>query len=200
MEEQQCPYIDRVSMEMWYLEKGLTKEELEPIVKKLTIDEIRPPQKKKRVYRAKKPPYVRIRDGLSPTELIEYNKAQRAKYKEMKKVSDQLWLEKNPNYLHAYNHQARMRNRNRAVFEAGDIKDTMKLAEWLSKEKGKPCPYCKANEAQHIDHIIPVGKGGSHTWDNICVACDMCNKMKLDHYLDDWLEHMRIIVANNPEP
>ena len=200
MDELICPYLDKVSMEMWYLEQGLTKEELEPIVDKLVPNYIPIPQKKKRVYPARRPRYIKIRDRLSPTELIEYNLSQRVKYKAMKEVRDQLWLEQNPNYLHAYNHQGRMRNRNRATYEAGDIKDVMQLAVWLSEQKGKPCPYCRKNEAQHIDHIIPIGKGGSHTWDNICVACDMCNKMKLDHYLDDWIAHMRVIVSANPEP
>lgn len=26
-----------------------------------------------------------------------------------------------------------------------------------------------------IDHVIPLSKGGSHTWDNVKVACGECN-------------------------
>lgn len=29
-----------------------------------------------------------------------------------------------------------------------------------------------------IDHIIPMSKGGSHTWDNVQVAHIMCNSLK----------------------
>lgn len=31
-----------------------------------------------------------------------------------------------------------------------------------------------------IDHIVPVSKGGTHTWDNIKLACRQCNWMKSD--------------------
>ena len=31
-----------------------------------------------------------------------------------------------------------------------------------------------------LDHIIPLAKGGSHTWDNVQCACGMCNSNKRD--------------------
>lgn len=31
-----------------------------------------------------------------------------------------------------------------------------------------------------LDHIIPLSKGGSHTWDNVQCACGMCNSTKSD--------------------
>lgn len=31
-----------------------------------------------------------------------------------------------------------------------------------------------------IDHIIPLAKGGSHTWDNVQCACAICNSDKRD--------------------
>lgn len=37
-----------------------------------------------------------------------------------------------------------------------------------------------ANGATHptIDHIIPLSKGGTHTWDNVQCACGLCNSTK----------------------
>lgn len=32
-----------------------------------------------------------------------------------------------------------------------------------------------------IDHIIPISKGGPHTWANVQVACAMCNSLKSDN-------------------
>lgn len=29
-----------------------------------------------------------------------------------------------------------------------------------------------------IDHVVPMSKGGSHTWDNVRVACHKCNSVK----------------------
>jgi 5-methylcytosine-specific restriction endonuclease McrA len=36
---------------------------------------------------------------------------------------------------------------------------------------------CKPN-APEIDHIIPIGAGGGHTWDNVQCACRSCNIKK----------------------
>lgn len=32
-----------------------------------------------------------------------------------------------------------------------------------------------------IDHIVPISKGGPHTWANVQVACAMCNSLKSDN-------------------
>jgi 5-methylcytosine-specific restriction endonuclease McrA len=32
-----------------------------------------------------------------------------------------------------------------------------------------------------IDHILPLSKGGAHTWDNIMLAHRQCNWLKGDH-------------------
>ena len=31
-----------------------------------------------------------------------------------------------------------------------------------------------------LDHVVPLAKGGSHTWDNVQCACGMCNSYKRD--------------------
>jgi 5-methylcytosine-specific restriction endonuclease McrA len=42
---------------------------------------------------------------------------------------------------------------------------------------GDPCSYCGAS-AEHIDHIVPLGRGGSGDWDNLTAACAVCNMSK----------------------
>ena len=32
----------------------------------------------------------------------------------------------------------------------------------------------------NVDHIHPVSKGGSHTWENVALACQLCNTRKSD--------------------
>ena len=36
-----------------------------------------------------------------------------------------------------------------------------------------------------IDHVIPLSKGGTHTWDNVRVACGICNELKGDEVISD---------------
>lgn len=52
------------------------------------------------------------------------------------------------------------------------------------------CYYCErpvSGKTAHIDHVIPLSKGGAHSIDNLCVACPHCNQTKLNKMLKDWV-------------
>jgi len=51
--------------------------------------------------------------------------------------------------------------------------------EVLRRDK-HTCQYCGSNRQLTLDHVIPVSKGGQHTWDNIVTACEKCNNSKGD--------------------
>jgi 5-methylcytosine-specific restriction endonuclease McrA len=38
----------------------------------------------------------------------------------------------------------------------------------------------QAANAPSVDHVVPLSKGGSHTWDNVRCACRLCNTRKGD--------------------
>ena len=40
------------------------------------------------------------------------------------------------------------------------------------------CYYCSADNASHVDHVIPKAKGGSDDMDNLVAACASCNQRK----------------------
>ncbi len=42
------------------------------------------------------------------------------------------------------------------------------------------CQYCYCSKNLTLDHVIPLSKGGQHTWDNIVTACEQCNQRKSD--------------------
>jgi 5-methylcytosine-specific restriction endonuclease McrA len=42
---------------------------------------------------------------------------------------------------------------------------------------GDPCSYCGA-PCEHIDHIVPLSRGGSGEWDNLTASCAACNMSK----------------------
>lgn len=69
----------------------------------------------------------------------------------------------------------------------------------LRDRDGTVCRYCsremdfsraKRGEATglraNIDHVIPVSKGGTHTWGNVVLACRDCNYSKGAKSLDEW--------------
>lgn len=40
------------------------------------------------------------------------------------------------------------------------------------------CQYCGCSNQLTIDHVLPLSKGGRHTWDNVVAACETCNQRK----------------------
>ena len=42
---------------------------------------------------------------------------------------------------------------------------------------GRPCAYC-GKPADHLDHVIPVSRGGSDSPTNLQALCSACNLNK----------------------
>lgn len=66
-------------------------------------------------------------------------------------------------------------------------------AEWLvvriiiQARDGYACAYCGSEEDLHVDHRVPVIRGGSNSFDNLVTACRPCNLSKGPKPLDIWL-------------
>ena len=63
--------------------------------------------------------------------------------------------------------------------------------EWIPREvrcqvaakANYKCRYCGQSARvvkTHVDHIVPISKGGSDDIDNLCLACEACNLKKSD--------------------
>ncbi|MFG3200349.1 HNH endonuclease [Streptomyces sp. NPDC048208] len=65
------------------------------------------------------------------------------------------------------------------------------LARWLWK-----CAYC-GNRAEHLDHIVPLSRGGTDTESNILPACAPCNLSKGAKTLEEW---SRTFDPDTPPP
>lgn len=69
---------------------------------------------------------------------------------------------------------------------------------------GNECPYCHYIlnfTKKHIDHIIPISRGGTNASDNLCLSCQECNNNKYtmtgDEYRKYLDEHPEIIQSRN---
>ena len=51
--------------------------------------------------------------------------------------------------------------------------------EVLRRDKHS-CQYCGSTKHLTLDHVIPLSKGGKHSWDNVVTACESCNNSKSD--------------------
>lgn len=65
------------------------------------------------------------------------------------------------------------------------------LQDWIDSQD-KVCVYCSSScpESYHIDHIIPLAKGGQHCTSNLAIACPTCNLRKSDKMPEVFLSEM----------
>lgn len=90
-------------------------------------------------------------------------------------------------------HQFGVRKRAAEAYADSDITNDT-LYQWLQEHNGKPCPYC-GKESSHIDHRIPLAKGDPHSLENLQSICAICNYAKRYMTEDEFLDHVRTIVA-----
>jgi hypothetical protein len=69
-------------------------------------------------------------------------------------------------------------------------KKLMPAADWREERTRKfqilvsadfTCAYCgcrPGSEHLHVDHLVPVSRGGSDNIENLCCACETCNSRK----------------------
>ncbi|MFL5243079.1 MAG: HNH endonuclease [Gemmataceae bacterium] len=64
-----------------------------------------------------------------------------------------------------------------------DRRVSLSLAERVRKPAGHACEYCRLpqsfQEARfHLDHIVPLARGGLTTFENLALACVTCSLKK----------------------
>ena len=87
------------------------------------------------------------------------------------------WAQKNPEKQTAI--YAR-----RSFQVRGGERFAVSLKELAKMYAGK-CSYC-GSPAAHIDHIIPLSRGGQHRIGNLTPACASCNLSKGSKFLMEW--------------
>jgi len=122
----------------------------------------------------------------------EWHNKRTEEQRELKRKQQREHYSKNKQKVNARNR--RWRQANKPLILARDLKRkalkiqaTVNLAgitAWISLVKSRKtstCYYCQKRvsvDKIHFDHIIPLSKGGSHSVENLCVACATCNLKK----------------------
>ncbi|MEU8213993.1 HNH endonuclease [Micromonospora sp. NPDC049044] len=71
--------------------------------------------------------------------------------------------------------------RRHLVDVAMDEQDKLLSAEYRKAIKNDPCYYCgERKDEMHMDHYMPLAKGGTDHWWNLVRACANCNLSKGD--------------------
>jgi 5-methylcytosine-specific restriction endonuclease McrA len=82
----------------------------------------------------------------------------------------------------------RQKSKRRKALERGSIGIQVKGCQVKKRfaEFGNCCAYCAAAGDLHIEHVIPISKGGTHVLSNIVPACQSCNYSKRDKDAEAW--------------
>jgi 5-methylcytosine-specific restriction endonuclease McrA len=84
------------------------------------------------------------------------------------------WVANNPDKVAAFGRNNRaLRQRAAGKHTAAEVAEIM---EW---QKGK-CAYCRkaVGKRPHVDHIVPIAKGGTNDRRNLQITCGPCNLRK----------------------
>jgi 5-methylcytosine-specific restriction endonuclease McrA len=157
-----------------------------------------------RKWRAEHPGYM----AEWRAEHREYTAEWRAKHPGYILEKNREWLAEHPGYLQnwriAHPEQVasiqskyRMTRRGRAIHIAqrhnrrvrlNGIPLTADVILELKSEYAGICPYCNRPIIKgHIDHIVPVSRGGTNARDNLVWVCATCNLLKFTNRLLDFL-------------
>jgi 5-methylcytosine-specific restriction endonuclease McrA len=92
------------------------------------------------------------------------------------------WAKNNPEAMSA------ARDRRRAMELQAEGVYTKEDVRRLLQQNGRVCFYCSTTLAKfHIDHFIPLSRGGSNGPDNLRLSCPSCNYSKGAKMPWDWM-------------
>lgn len=127
--------------------------------------------------------------GLSDAEMYQVRYRHDSVFREKEKLRQQMRRHANPRYAIQW---AKHGTRWFRADQSDDGSITFDHLRWLRQDS--QCAYCGAairSDNREFDHVQPLAKGGTHTADNLVVACRPCNRAKKDRTLIEWLQIMR---------
>lgn len=103
---------------------------------------------------------------------------------ERAKAAVDAWYAKNPDAMKIKKHTRRAR-----LLAGGKLSSDIVL-KLLKLQRGMCAAcHCKLSKSgQHIDHIMPIAKGGANTDDNVQLLCPPCNLAKNAKHPIDWAQ------------
>jgi 5-methylcytosine-specific restriction endonuclease McrA len=126
-----------------------------------------------RAYRAAHPEVEANRD---PVQVAARKRAYQAAHPEKNRACKRAYRAVHADEMRAWGRNRRARQRNApGSHTAADV-----VAQYL-RQHGC-CYWCaaKVGKGYHVDHVIPLAKGGSNGSDNLVIACPSCNRKKSD--------------------
>jgi 5-methylcytosine-specific restriction endonuclease McrA len=83
----------------------------------------------------------------------------------------------------------RVKRENRRAHKQGSEGSyTQKDIQQIFAQQQGTCAYCHQQLTEyHIDHVVPLSRGGTNWPDNLALACSACNLSKGAKLLSEWI-------------
>lgn len=118
----------------------------------------------------------------NPDKVREMQRRNYYNHKEKRIAYINQWKKDNYENVKAWN-----RNR-KAIKKSAEGRHTRDdIADLMRLQKGR-CAYCekKLKQDYHVDHIVPISKGGSNNKRNLAISCVECNLKKGSKTPEEW--------------
>jgi len=112
-----------------------------------------------------------------PEDHAEHKRQCRRRYHQWQQLTD-------PDYRLYH----RQKSKRRKALERGSIGVHVRPRQIRARfaEFDHRCAYCGARGDLHIEHLVPIARGGPHVLGNILPACQRCNFSKRDKDAETW--------------
>lgn len=140
-----------------------------------------------REHQAEKVAYHRLRRSANPEIYRERGRRYRERNREHLRLLDRLRRQRNPEKYRSYvrNRRARIRF-NGGTHTPADIR--AQIVAQTDKRGILHCWWCgdAITDRYHVDHRIPLSRGGSNDVRNLCISHPLCNQSKCAKLPHEW--------------
>lgn len=170
------------------------KEEIKARAKKWRLDNPeRAKANDKRKYEAKRDAeLIRMRKRYAENREADIERKRKAyrENAEENRAKQRARYAENKDYFKPYNKSRKARVRSSmGSFSAAQVRKML-------DDQGCKCIYCKCDISKnyHVDHIVPVSKGGSSFIENIQLLCPTCNLRKRAKMPEDYAKEIGLLL------
>lgn len=152
-------------------------------------------------YRSENPEQARAWRKANPDKIRRHNANYFARHSEKHQARTRAYVEAHPEvrkrisatYRAGHPDVARRgHSKYRALKKGATLGDTVLISAWEKRWRRKKrveCYWCKdvlPGKDCHQDHIVALSRGGTHSIENLCIACPRCNLSKQAKSPSEW--------------
>lgn len=156
------------------------KEKIKKRTAQWRLENLENLKNKAKSYRLEHREEKALKDASYAKANPEVNRAASRRYRQnhpdRARMISKRWRKKNPEYSRQKSHLRRQWITNKRF---------LITAKELRNLYDSSCLYC-GKPSEHIDHIVPLSRGGSHSIGNLTGACASCNFSKGAKFITEW--------------